>query len=105
MLIGQGTVLQAADYAAQGFDFSGNQYYIDHLKTDNNGAYGTLWKGPYLTVVDVDPWGNAYITNASNFNDNPPSPVWAISAGPNGKLETSASAETLGNDDIGVRIK
>jgi general secretion pathway protein G len=108
MLTGAGTL--PADYAAQGFDLAVNQNYTDHLKTDDNSAYGKTgpasWKGPYLTQVDADPWGNAYITNAAQFdNTNPVVPVWVISAGPDGKLDTAASSDTLGNDDIGVRIK
>jgi general secretion pathway protein G len=64
--------------------------------------------GSYFAEDKADPWGNKYIVNAVNFpGDNP---VWVISAGPNGKLDTGVNSPTLndlpgGGDDIGVRIK
>lgn len=62
----------------------------------------------YLTEDKVDPWGNKYIVNAANFETA--GPVWVISAGPNGVLDTNATSQSLNNigsngDDIGVRIK
>lgn len=105
MLNGAGTNLPDADYTSKSFDVTARQNYMDHLKTDDNSAYGTLWKGPYMTMVEADPWGNAYITNSNNFDTNPPAPVWVMSAGPDGKLDTAATSDTLQNDDIGIRIK
>lgn len=105
MLSGDGTAIPDADLAAQGFDVTTRQMYGDHLKTDDNGAYGTSWKGPYLNKVEPDPWNNTYITNALNFNDNPATPVWILSAGPDGVLNTtSTNTQTLG-DDVGILIK
>jgi general secretion pathway protein G len=63
----------------------------------------------YFPQDAPDPWGNAYIVNAANFAvDN--APVWVISAGPNGALDTTVNSATLNDlaadgDDIGVRIK
>lgn len=62
----------------------------------------------YIVEDKTDPWGNKYIVNAANFLGN--NPVWVISAGPNGTLETSVNSQTLndivpGGDDIGVKIK
>jgi general secretion pathway protein G len=63
----------------------------------------------YFPQDAPDPWGNAYLVNAANFGvDN--APVWVISAGPNGILDTSVNSATLNDlaangDDIGVRIK
>jgi len=105
LLSGSGTDLPDADLEAQNFDISKRQLYTKHLKSDNNTFYGTQWKGPYMTVVEADPWGNTYITNSKNFNDNPATPVWIISAGPDGKLDTAIGSETVFNDDIGIRIK
>jgi type II secretory pathway pseudopilin PulG len=62
------------------------------------------WKGPYLTEASADPWGNAYIVNAADFEGSPDG-VWVISAGPDGIIETGAGAKTLVKDDIGVLIK
>ena len=94
-----------AELAGLGFDLTKLTLVMDHLSTDKNGSYGTVWKGPYLTVADPDPWGNAYIINAKNFNDNPSTPVWILSPGPDGVYSTPAGNETLVNDDIGIRIK
>lgn len=62
----------------------------------------------YLPQTPADPWGNKYIVNVVNFANS--NPVWIISAGPNGTLETSVNSQNLndlvaGGDDIGVRVK
>ncbi len=57
-----------------------------------------------------DPWGNAYMVNVAPLG-KAGQPVWVISAGPNGLLETTVSdtgyfaAEILTGDDIGFRIQ
>jgi hypothetical protein len=59
-----------------------------------------------MAVVSRDPWGNMYICNIRDIN-TPGVPVWIISAGPNGTIDTSvdpSQASTAG-DDIGIRIK
>ena len=63
------------------------------------------WKGPYITNLDADPWGNAYQINASTLVGGNTSVTWVISDGPDATLQTSTSATTLSGDDIGVRIK
>ena len=105
MLSGGGTAIPDADLGPLGFDVTTRQMYSDHLKTDNNLAYGASWKGPYLNKVEADPWGNAYITNALNFNDNPATPVWILSAGPDGILQTATNGNNLSGDDVGILIK
>lgn len=81
----------------------------DHLKADPTGSYGTSWKGPYINAVDADPWGRAYVINADQFNTT--SPVWIVSAGPDGTIQTDALGNTCadkangGNDDICLRLK
>jgi general secretion pathway protein G len=62
----------------------------------------------YMTEDKVDPWGNKYIVNAASFGTT--GPVWVISAGPNGALDTNSTSQTLNDigtsgDDIGVRVK
>jgi general secretion pathway protein G len=65
----------------------------------------------YLPSPTPDPWGNQYVVNAANFATT--DPVWVISAGPNGCLDTEVTSQTLNNkpcttgpaDDIGIRIK
>lgn len=65
----------------------------------------------YLPSPTPDPWGNQYVINAANFAIA--DPVWVISAGPNGCLDTEVTSSELNNkacstgpvDDIGIRIK
>jgi len=58
----------------------------------------------------LDPWGNAYMINVAPLG-KAGQPVWVISAGPNGLLETAVTdtgyfaQEILAGDDIGFRIQ
>jgi len=62
------------------------------------------WKGPYMAAVNTDPWGNAYVINADQFNIDGGA-VWVYSAGPNSVMESEAGAMTPNGDDIAIRIK
>lgn len=79
------------------------------FSTDANGCWPNTWKGPYMAQVTADPWGNSYMMNAKDFpsTSNPPAPIWIISAGPNGIVDTDATATEIlnGVDDIGARIR
>lgn len=84
---------------------------------------GTGWNGPYITsTVREDPWGNRYAINvgflsanfgATQVNGQEKRAVWALSAGPNGTVETPfpdnaiqlVSEAMIAGDDIGVRIQ
>jgi len=88
---------------AAGYDQSTSVYFDDYLTADASGCYGAKWKGPYLAHVSADPWGNAYVVNANIFTAN--GPVWIISAGPNGSVETNSAAATIQGDDVGIRLK
>jgi type II secretory pathway pseudopilin PulG len=91
----------------------------NHLITNTPGgsatkAYGTTgktaWKGPYLPSIPQDPWGNKYLVNIGKLDPSVNKAVWAISAGPDGNLETSADANAAssfaaGGDDIIARVK
>jgi len=84
------------------------QRIINHLRVDDNGAYGTMWKGGYINAADADPWGNAYIINADQFSAG--GPVWIVSAGPDGIVQTGGlsdicSDKANGADDICYRLK
>ena len=67
--------------------------------------------GSYLPQASADPWGYQYIINAANFAGT--NPIWVISAGPNGCLDTSVNSQTINDapntcgspDDIGTRIQ
>jgi len=58
---------------------------------------------------EPDPWGNRYLVNAGPLSDAAPAPVWVLSAGPNGVIETpyraSSTSSGLGGDDIGARVR
>jgi hypothetical protein len=56
-----------------------------------------------MAKVTSDPWGRAYVTNATEFLTT--GAVWIISAGPDGIVQTGRGAMDLSGDDIGVRIK
>lgn len=79
----------------------------------NTPSY-TKWRGPYLdTVPAVDAWGRSYLVNIGKADpgDTTPEIVIAISAGPNGLIETTANTIatsgnlTIGGDDIVARVK
>jgi len=83
---------------------------INHLGATGATTYGTSWKGPYMGSAGADPWGHAYIINADQFATN--NPVWIVSAGPDGRIQTGAASETCADanatpaaDDICLRLK
>jgi general secretion pathway protein G len=101
LLTGSGN--QPANLAVLGYDTGVTSAFDDHLVTDTNGCYNN-WKGPYIAGVTADPWGNTYLANVDTLSI-PGRPVWIISAGPNGQLETPALMTTVFGDDIGMRIQ
>lgn len=61
---------------------------IGYFGAGNDREYpAATWKGPYLSEANADPWGNTYLIGAKNFEKND-LPVWIISAGPDGVLQT-----------------
>ena len=83
-------------------------------------AYATTgarpWKGPYLDHVPaLDPWGRSYLVNIGNADPSAEgfsTQKWviAISAGPNGILDTAGDAlgkadPQVAGDDAIVRVK
>ena len=113
-----GTVAPTAAFlAAAGWAAPGAQWNsLDtHLVTNGHTypvAGDTKWAGPYATTLPVDPWGRPYVINAANFQTQPappaaPIPVWVLSAGPDGVVNTpiaAATTVTVG-DDIGFRVR
>jgi len=75
----------------------------------STGDYRTTgrrkFKGPYVQILNEDPWGNAYQINASTLIGGDTSPTWVISAGPNGTFDTAPTDTAISSDDMGVRIK
>ncbi|MBW7998196.1 MAG: prepilin-type N-terminal cleavage/methylation domain-containing protein [Candidatus Glassbacteria bacterium] len=64
----------------------------------------------YISSDPPDPWGNRYMINVAPLG-MVGQPVWVISAGPNGVLETlitnvgTATLDTVNGDDIGFRVQ
>ena len=83
----------------------------------NGPGYGTsgrfAWRGPYVQELGADPWGNAYLVNASGLGFGVNQAGFVISAGPDGKIETtfdqnigSGSSEVaITGDDIVSRVR
>ena len=65
-------------------------------------AIGDLqWRGPYVaTALPADPWGNPYVVNVAAAG-----PIWVVSAGPNGKVQTAVVDNVVKGDDIGFRVR
>ncbi|MGR3177322.1 MAG: type IV pilin protein [Candidatus Anammoxibacter sp.] len=92
----------------------------DHL-TDNdmngNGIIGEAfvdydsdWRGPYMAEIKADPWGFRYLVLALGIREGVQVDGdemvfgWVISAGPNGRIETSPFSSKLEGDDVGVML-
>ena len=76
--------------------------YDSNFSADANGCYAPNWRGPYMAMVTADPWGHSYVSNAKSFAVAG-QPVWIISAGPDGLLQTAAASAALLGD--GYRLK
>ncbi len=59
------------------------------------------WSGPYLDALPADPWGHAYVVTTAGFTDRRKR-VWVLSAGPNGRVETTARDTNPHGDDVGL---
>ncbi|MFG0320012.1 MAG: type II secretion system protein GspG [Planctomycetota bacterium JB042] len=59
------------------------------------------WSGPYLDAFPADPWGHAFVVTTAGFTDRRKR-VWVLSAGPNGRLETTARDTNPHGDDVGL---
>jgi len=65
----------------------------------------TKWAGPYSNLYKADPWGQRYLCNVGNFHPGQNGPVWVLSAGPDGMIQTPATSLVLQGDDIGFLVK
>ncbi len=82
------------------FDANGEGRALeDALLTDELG--GPRWSGPYSStdVLGPDPWGQAYIVNADGWISGHRNP-YVISAGPDGRLQTSPFDREAAGDDL-----
>jgi prepilin-type N-terminal cleavage/methylation domain-containing protein len=79
----------------------------------NPGGGAIAWRGPYLDGLDMnDPWGTPYFVNSKSLDALAANNRWgfAISAGPNGTLDTDpqqakTGAFAVSGDDIVALIK
>lgn len=104
-----GTLLHGAGTIpalAAGWDDSVKVNFEDVLNADTSGCWPN-WKGPYIAYVAKDPWGHAYMVNADALRDATATnaPIWIVSAGPDGVLNTDATYSEVGGDDIGMRLR
>jgi general secretion pathway protein G len=90
--------------AGIGWDTTSPNTYMNYISTDDNGCWPATWKGPYIAWVNADPWGREYITNADQFLAAA-GPIWILSAGPDGIVDTNATADIVANDDEGLRLR
>ena len=63
------------------------------------------WRGPYVDEVGADPWGRKYVANVWNAHDDRGGPLWVLSAGPNGRVDTRPSSRTVAGDDVGRLLR
>lgn len=77
----------------------------------NHACYQNKEAIAAFNLTPQDPWGNSYVSNSGDLATKT-APVWILSAGPNGVIDTDSSSPTLNNnpkngagteDDIGVR--
>lgn len=103
LLYGNGNLPEGL--VAKGYATANGLNFQDVLSIDDQGCYDAgRFKGPYLPAVDADPWGNAYFLAGSNFGDEEKA-AFALSAGPNGVVDTPVFALTPEGDDVGVVVK
>lgn len=99
----------------------------DHSLVANYRVNGLNWKGPYSKTINQDPWGRNYVVlaraasfrlpGATETTTIPADPTtttlavtatpfyyWVLSAGPNGRLDTTQTSSELAGDDAGVVV-
>ena len=81
------------------------------LGLPTSGAVGkVIFRGPYIGDLEADPWGNRYVVTATNLKRSSTNWAFALSAGPNGILDTDPSQPRTGTfmvngDDVVAVIK
>lgn len=93
VLCGEGTIPTGLPRAA-------SRPLDDFLFRNQTGT--ERWDGPYSPFVKPDPYGRAYVVTVIGYQSN--SPVWVLSAGQNGHIDTQILGTDLEGDDIGVLV-
>jgi prepilin-type N-terminal cleavage/methylation domain-containing protein len=88
--------------------WTGNSDTFTDQLIDNDPSYTTTgefaWRGPYQTEFGTDPWGKRLLCNVGSLSAGSTTPVYVLSAGPDGILQTDVGA-LLAGDDVGFRIQ
>ena len=96
---------------------SASRLSLSSVLERNEPVYTTVgrfaWRGPYLTALGTDPWGNAYIVNAKSLRYGVNKAGFVLSAGPDGIIQTAfdqdigsgSSAVAVAGDDIVARLR
>ncbi len=88
--------------------WTGNSDTFADQLIDNDPSYTTTgefaWRGPYQKEFATDPWGKKFLCNVGSLSAGSTTPVYVLSAGPDGIVETDVGA-LLAGDDIGFRIQ
>ena len=115
VLVGPGTAAGCSGCTATWL--SSNSGDLGNILERNTPNYTTTgkfaWRGPYLTDIASDPWGNKYYVNGPGMAFGQKKAVFVLSAGPNGVIDTTfsqdtgsgSSAVTVGGDDIVARVR
>jgi len=82
--------------------------YVNNNYSGPSGAATfpkAAYRGPYLGSSDSDPWGNKYLLTAGNLPPSSTYHAFVLSAGPDGKTDTSLTQDSgspflAGGDDI-----
>jgi prepilin-type N-terminal cleavage/methylation domain-containing protein len=89
-----------------------NLLNINSLSLATSPQAGALaFRGPYLDGIDAnDPWGSPYVVNSKALDPSQSKWAFAISAGPNGTLETDpwqarTAVLSVSGDDVVALIK
>lgn len=94
-----------------------NPALIDTQLVTNAAGWPTSgeqrWNGPYASVLPLDPWGRPYLVYIPAIASGELAPVWIVSAGPDGTMNSTPTAASIvngidngvTNDDIGIRLR
>jgi len=113
-----GTGTNATDLLSNHLTANTPQGQTGSIYPNSTSAPGTelQWRGPYHDSFPPDPWGNRYAVNIGNWVNTTATTsnaVWALSAGPDGIIQTAfnpaapSTGQTLttSGDDIVFRIR
>jgi hypothetical protein len=65
----------------------------------SNASGSPKSRGPYLERIPIDPWGRAYVVG---FDQTRAGPIFIVSAGPDGVLNTTSKDGAITGDDVGI---